>query len=448
MNTNRNRGTKRSREEITASSMNPPFPVSLPTMMNTTTEGTATVEGTETASLFEAAPREGPGGRVQGQDDDNHNHNENNSGNTVDNNTRTPLPSSSSPVSSARSNTARANFFTRTAAMINLFWSTSSSSSSPVTSSTVTVGIVTENNETLPMTTASPPPPPIEATTTAAAAGEAPSAPLLPNPQDEECAICTFPFPLNRGQICYKDCCGKMICFGCIIAQKRTLIIGTNVKQPIKGSKAEEQEFMMILRSKLNIVCPFCNAKKSKDVPEFLKRMHTRIEKYNDPNAMNVLGYSYGKGDVGLRKNLKKAAALFKRSYDLGHPVAAFYLSLLHDKHIPDKVLKKHYAEEGVRRGHIGCMCILGTIAAQSGNRKEAAQQYMMAACSGNKIAMKNVKACYRHKLVSEHDLAKTIFAHEAIIAKGENEAREYVIRHLDFIRKRRKSNFSVNEAL
>ena len=163
---------------------------------------------------------------------------------------------------------------------------------------------------------------------------------------------------------------------------------------------------------------------------------------------MNVLGYSYRKGEVGLPKNLKKTEAIYKRSYDLGHPVAALNLFSLHHKHIPDEVLKKQYVEEGARRGNALCMCVLAQILRQSGNCKEAARQYMMAACSGNKIAMKNVKACYRHKLISEDDQAKTIFAHKAIIAKGKNEAREYVMRHMDFIRKRRKSNYTVNEAL
>ena len=97
----------------------------------------------------------------------------------------------------------------------------------------------------------------------AAAVAEPTLPPSIPDPQNEdECVLCCYPFPLKENGSCYKSCCGELICQGCIIAQKRTLIIGTDVKKPIAGSKEEDLEFITILESaEQMMVCPFCRAK-------------------------------------------------------------------------------------------------------------------------------------------------------------------------------------------
>ena len=73
----------------------------------------------------------------------------------------------------------------------------------------------------------------------AAAAAEATRSPSTEDPQDDECVLCCYPLPLDLDGSVYHECCGELICCGCIIAQKHTLIIGENVKQPIAGSKGE-----------------------------------------------------------------------------------------------------------------------------------------------------------------------------------------------------------------
>ena len=203
-------------------------------------------------------------------------------------------------------------------------------------------------------------------------------------------------------------------------------------------------------------ICLFCNAEAPVYDDELLTRLLNRIDKYNDPKAMIMLGLAYQNGEIGLPKNLKKAEALYKRSYDRGHPEAAYFLANMYHKLIPDKVLEKHYAEEGARRGNTGCMSIVADITLQSGNYKEgirlfqkgyfdvesgnfdeAARLWMNAARLGDKTAMENVMAWYRDELISNDDLTTTLRAHKAVIAKGKNEAREYAMRHIDFITKR-----------
>ena len=348
-----------------------------------------------------------------------------------------------------------------TAAMTNFFLSTtSSSSSSPATSSTVTTGIVTENgscpnygtqkkNEdaatteaaVAAMTTVSSPPPtpPAEAAITATE----PTPTSTEDPHDE-CVLCCYPFPVVPDYF-YKECCGKVICNGCIMDQRRTLIIGTNVKKPIKGSKEEELEFMMTLsnglveeENKVIFVCPFCRAKEPTNDKEFLKRLWERIDEYDDPGAMNMLGDCYLKGEDGLSKNLKKAEELHQRAYDLGDPDAAFHLAEMYTKHIPDQARLMKYLEEGARRGSTSCMNRLGICAARLGNQEIAKRQFMTAARSGNDGAMSNLMICYRTpgSVVSKDDLATTLRAHKVANDKRKSEPREYAMRHKAFKKK------------
>ena len=258
------------------------------------------------------------------------------------------------------------------------------------------------------------------------------------DPQDEdECVLCCYPLPLNLAESLYKECCGEVICWGCIIAQKRTLIIGTNVKKPIKGSKEEHLEFMTILYSEQIMVCPFCRYDVPENEQERLKRLWDRIDEYNDRKAMNKIGLDYMKGDHGLSKNLKKAEELLKRSYDLGNPSAAVNLSVLHRDHVPDEARMTQYTEEGARRGDVNCMNALAIRAAQSGNQEEAKRQFMTAACSGHEEAMQNLMKLYRHKLLSKEALATTLRTHKAAIDNVKSEAREYANRYNKFREKK-----------
>ena len=270
--------------------------------------------------------------------------------------------------------------------------------------------------------TTEPPPPPTASTSTE-------------DPHDE-CMLCCYPLPRKKNESGYYPCCGEVICNGCIIAQKRTLVIGTNVKKPIKGSKEEELEFIAIFESKQIIVCPFCRAKKATNSKEFVKRLWKRIDEYNDPRAMRLLGGAYLKGEQGLSKNLKKTKELYQRAYDLGDLIAARNLFVLYTNNIPDSILARKYLEEGAQRGHVHCMAYLADIAFKSGNYEAAARQYMIAARSGDDQAMHNLMVCYRDSggsVVSKEDLATTLHAHKAANDKRKSEPREYAMRHKTF---------------
>jgi len=232
----------------------------------------------------------------------------------------------------------------------------------------------------------------------------------------------------------YKSCCGEMICMGCLYGQYRTLVLGTGVKMPLKGSKEEEQEFERMCYSKIRMLCPFCRAKEPYNNTEILKRLYKQIEKHNDPTAMNVVGWWSMKGIEGLRQNLKKAEELFKRSFDLGNIDVAYLLKQLYHKYIPDEVLVMKYLEEGTRRGNACCMVDLANHTLQSGNVEEATRLVVMAARLGLDLAMNKLMVYYRNGWLSKEDLATTLRAHKAANDEVNNEPIEYAMRYRKFI--------------
>ena len=262
---------------------------------------------------------------------------------------------------------------------------------------------------------------------------EAEPAEAPPHDECDECVLCCYPLPLKLDETTYKSCCGEMICDGCVIAQQRTLIIGTDVKKPIKGSKEEEREFRTILLSNQScvLVCPFCRMKPPITEKERLKRLWKRIDEYKDPEAMIMLGGWYELCKHGLSKNLKKAEELYQQAYDLGDPSAAFNLSLFYRDHVPDEARMIQYAEEGARRGNLHCNNCLGFLASKSGKHEEAKRQLMMTARSGHKGAMSNLMLIYRTpgSVVSKDDVATTLRTHQAAHDKEKSEPREYAIR-------------------
>ena len=280
---------------------------------------------------------------------------------------------------------------------------------------------------TAAMTAASPPP------STATATTDASPPPSTEDPHDE-CVLCCYHLPIRENESQYQSCCGEVICNGCIIAQKRTLIIGTNVVKPIANSKEEDLEFITILTSEQVMVCPFCRKPEPTNQKEILERLWTKIDERDDPIAMNMLGTSYKTGDHGLSTNLKKAEELYQRAYDLGHPFAAVNLyNLFLEKHVPDQARAMKCLKEGVKRGNPYCMINMGWHAAESGNHEETKRLYIMAARSGHDAAMNNLMARYRGKLLSKDDLATTLRAFKVVNDKRKSEPREYAIRQKAF---------------
>jgi len=76
--------------------------------------------------------------------------------------------------------------------------------------------------------------------------------------------------------------------------------------------------------------CPFCNTPAPRNELEEKEQLLNRIEKYNDPVAMNNLGSDYKLGQFGSQLNYAKAAELFQRASELGSSGAHYNLGNLY----------------------------------------------------------------------------------------------------------------------
>ena len=115
-------------------------------------------------------------------------------------------------------------------------------------------------------------------------------------PPNEDCPICMLPLPtLQRGRK-YNECCGKMICSGCIHAGcKMAASRDKNAvtKEFILGTK------VLSVRTATSdgVICPFCRTPKHTTDVEYLERLRKRIE-VGDTEAIYNLGCYYAKGNV------------------------------------------------------------------------------------------------------------------------------------------------------
>ena len=346
-------------------------------------------------------------------------------------------PSSSTTTNKSKAKSSSSFGFKRGFLTTNSLSSSPSSSSPPSSMSrttTVLSQLGLDTASTMPNEKAA------SATASAATAFAPPSPPSAEKPRDL-CPICCYALPEAAMKSRYKSCCGEMICMGCLYGQHRTLVLGTGVKMPLKGSKEEEQEFERMCYSKIPMLCPFCRAKEPYNNTEILKRLYKQIEKHNDPTAMNVVGWWSMKGIEGLPQNLKKAEKLFKRSFDLGNIDVAHLLKQLYNKYIPDQVLVMEYLEEGTRRGNACCMMDLANHTLQSGNVKEATRLVIMSARLGLDKAMNKLMVYYRNGLLSKEDLATTLRAHKAANDEVNNGPIEYAMRYRKFINKKRSEH-------
>ena len=126
------------------------------------------------------------------------------------------------------------------------------------------------------------------------------------------------------------ECCGKMICSGCVHA-------------PLYNNQGK-----VIVDKK----CPFCRTPYPTIVAESITRLEKRME-VGDEHAFYMMGGFYKKGAYGLPQNSdkaiefwgkagKKGCANLGNDYDYGNGVER------------DTKMAKHYYELAAMEGHVG----------------------------------------------------------------------------------------------
>ena len=247
-----------------------------------------------------------------------------------------------------------------------------------------------------------------------------------------------MPLPLDEQQSIYEACCGKLLCRGCTVASRRALLDKTSLHKlgQVKNKlEIEELEFNLLVRTD-NTPCAFCRSLRPVDNKQYIKRLQTRIDKYNDPTAMNQLGDYYIDGLKGLKRDEAKAMALYQQSYDLGSPEAAdrlYYYNISRNQQLSLKYLK-----EAAKLDHINaCIALgIGGLNNRTVDPEYAKELIMKAGKAGDSEAINFLMQLYRSGHLTKQDLETTFRAKQHALEEVKSEDREFAKRFYAFCTK------------
>jgi len=216
-------------------------------------------------------------------------------------------------------------------------------------------------------------------------------------PPKEECPICMLPMPHSSGicgvHITYQPCCGKMLCYGCIMMS------------------VEERE-----KGKLKDCCAFCRLPTSKTNKELVKRINKRM-KLNDAEAFFMLGGFCYHGMRGVPKNTKKALELWKQGAELGSISAHYNIgnTYFYGRGVEHDMGKAmHHYRLAAIGGHEKARCNLGGIEERNDNHRRAMKHFIIAASAGDELSLTAVGKGYRNGFVTKDVYAITLRAHQS----------------------------------
>ena len=192
-------------------------------------------------------------------------------------------------------------------------------------------------------------------------------------------------------------CCGKRICGGCYYCLRRD-------------------------------VCPFCNTADPKSNEETIKRISERINKYNDPGAMNVLGGFYQTGRYDLPVDPLKALELFQRASELGFDEAHFNLGINYQKGVGVKVNKEKgldHWKNAAMMGNAGARYNLGVIEFETGNYISSMKHFMIAANCGYQNSLDYIKYGFKQGYVSKEEFEKALRSYQSACDETKSEQRD-----------------------
>jgi len=218
------------------------------------------------------------------------------------------------------------------------------------------------------------------------------------------CAICLGVLPLEGNQQTFYDCCCKKICTEC----------------NVKCWQHDER-------------CPLYRAPAYKSDAEFLSRLQKHVDKGN-ADAQYMLGQVHNGGQMGLRKNLKRAFQFYALAAAQGHAPAQCAIGISYhlgegcdvDLEAPAMWLQRA-AEQGLpgAQFNLGLALYAGDGVAQS--YAEAVKWWRLAAAQGH-AALANLGTCHTCGQGVPQDLGEALRLYKRAAAKGHAQAAERVV--------------------
>ncbi len=214
-----------------------------------------------------------------------------------------------------------------------------------------------------------------------------------------DCPICFLPLPIELKKSSLYACCSKLVCSGCVYANK------------LRG-----------LNKKLHPQCPFCRHPLPKTQKEADKNNMKRVAA-NDPVALREMGKKHDSdGDYG------SAFKFYTKAAELGDVEARYNLSNLYHKGEgveKDEKKELYHLEEAAIGGHPYARYNLACEEWNKDRIDRAVKHFIIAANLGHDGAIQELKDCYAHGLVSKEDFAAALRAHQTAVDATKSPQRE-----------------------
>eukprot|EP00956_Cyclotella_meneghiniana_P004515 scaffold5562_cov23-Cyclotella_meneghiniana.AAC.1 len=213
----------------------------------------------------------------------------------------------------------------------------------------------------------------------------------------KDCPICMITLSFDDAHSVHMNCCGKKICIGCRYCLPREH-------------------------------CPFCNTVHPRTDEELIKRLSERIDKYNDPDAMVLLGGCYQRGQHGLQVDDSKAFELYQRASELGSASGHSHVAYSYGNGNGTKIDQKkkiHHTQIAAMMGNMIARHNLGHYEFENRNLLRATKHYMIAAKCGYKSSLNVMKEYFRLGFVKKEDFEKTLRDYQAICEESKSEQRD-----------------------
>ena len=222
-----------------------------------------------------------------------------------------------------------------------------------------------------------------------------------PPPQHGDCPICFLLLPtMGRGRS-YMECCGKMICSGCVHA-------------PVYDNHG-----IAIVDKR----CPFCRTPEPTSVEEAIGRLKKRME-VGDTFAFHMMGGFHGKGAHGLPQDSAKAIEFWHKAGKFG------YNNIGHAYNNGegverDEKMAKHYFELAAMEGNVAARYNLGVNEYDAGNYDRALKHHMIAVRGGDTDSVKYIQQLYMNGHATKDHYANALRSHQAYLNEIKSDQRD-----------------------
>jgi len=238
-------------------------------------------------------------------------------------------------------------------------------------------------------------------------------------PPAEECPICLQMLPV-LSETMYQSCCGKTLCMGCVVSYEST-----------KGKET---------------LCPFCRKQCHISPEEKIRQCKERME-VGDAKAFAQLGSSYLVGDLGLPQNTEKGLELMLRGAELGSSnahinIATFYTDGLYAQ-VDYKKALHHWQQAAMLGGDNRARFNLGLLEAKSGNVERAMKHWIIAAGTGDKDALDNIRRDYMRGFATKDQYTTALRDYQAYKEDVKSDQRDRALESVYFDRVRRFNSIS-----